>query len=121
MIRRIRKSIRRGDIFYADLPAAAGSEQKGFRPVLVIQNDIGNRFSPTVITAVLTSKTERKASLPTHCLIEAQQGLKDDALVLMEQIRTLDKARLHGYVCTLDSATMSEIDKALAISVGLEK
>ena len=113
------RRIKRGDIFYADLTFGVGSEQSGCRPVLIIQNDIGNKFSPTVISAVITSRIKRKAKLPTHCFIQRQQRLGRDSLVLLEQVRTIDKARLRGYIGTLDDQTMNRVDKALAISVGL--
>lgn len=115
----MQKIIRRGDMYYADLPLGSGSEQHGSRPVLIIQNNIGNKFSTTVIVAVITSQITNKAKLPTHYLITAQQGLGRDSLVLLEQIRTIDKARLREYIGTLGSETMSEIDKALAISLGI--
>ena len=110
---------RRGDVFYADLSPVIGSEQGGSRPVLVIQNDKGNRHSPTVICAAITSQTG-KARLPTHVLIAASQTtLGKDSVVLMEQLRSVDKRRLHDRVCRLDPETMRRVDKALAISIGL--
>jgi mRNA interferase MazF len=112
------RKIRRGDMFFADLTQGVGSEQGGNRPVLIIQNDTGNKHSKTIIAAIITSRTE-KASLPTHCIIKAQQGLGRDSLVILEQIQTIDKARLKEYIGTLDSDNMSRVDKALAISVGL--
>ena len=115
------RRIKRGDIFYADLASGIGSEQSGCRPVLIIQNDIGNKHSPTVIAAAITSRTKGKTELPTHYFVGKQQGLGRDSLVLLEQVRTIDKARLRGYIGTLDSQTMSEIDKALVISVGLQE
>ena len=113
------RKIKRGDMFYADLTPSVGSEQDGIRPVLIIQNNDGNKHSKTVIAAVITSKTESKAKLPTHCPIKAQQGLGRDSLVLLEQIRTIDKVRLKEYIGTLDGDAMNEVDKALAVSVGL--
>jgi mRNA interferase MazF len=113
------RKIRRGDVFYADLTPSVGSEQDGIRPILIIQNDTGNKHSKTVIAAIITSKTKGKAKLPTHCPIKAQQGLGRDSLVLLEQIRTIDKSRLKEYIGTLDAQTMSAIDKALAVSIGL--
>ena len=113
------RKIKRGDMFYADLTPSVGSEQDGIRPVLIIQNNDGNKHSKTVIAAIITSKVASKAKLPTHCPIKAQQGLGRDSLVLLEQIRTIDKKRLKEYIGTLDGDTMSGIDKALAISVGL--
>jgi mRNA interferase MazF len=113
------RKIKRGDMFFADLTHSVGSEQSGYRPVLIIQNNIGNKHSQTVIAAIITGKTASKAKMPTHCSIKAQQGLERDSLILLEQIRTIDKARLREYIGTLDAETMSRIDKALAVSVGL--
>lgn len=113
------RKIRRGDMFYADLTPTVGSEQDGIRPILIIQNDTGNKHSKTVIAAIITSRTASKPKMPTHCLIRAQQGLGRDSLVLLEQIRTIDKTRLKEYIGTLDSESMSGVDKALAVSVGL--
>ena len=114
------RTVKRGNIFYADLTNGIGSEQSGCRPVLIIQNDTGNKHSGTVIAAVITSRTGQKAKLPTHCSINKQQGLGHNSLVLLEQIRTIDKARLKEYIGTLDISAMKEVDKALAVSVGLE-
>ena len=114
------RKIRRGDMFYAELRYSFGSEQHGFRPVLIIQNNIGNRYSNTVIVAVITSQLTNKSKMPTHCFISAQQGLELDSLVMLEQIRTLDKRRLKKHIGTLDSETMSRIDRALSVSVGLK-
>jgi len=116
----MKRKIRRGDMFYADLTPTIGSEQDGIRPVLIIQNNDGNKHSKTVIAAIITSKTASKAKLPTHCPIKAQQGLGRDSLVLLEQIRTIDKTRLKEYIGTLDGEAMSMVDKALAVSVGLK-
>jgi len=113
------RGIRRGDMFYADLTSGVGSEQNGFRPILIIQNNAGNKYSRTVIAAIITSRVDSKAKLPTHYPIKAQQGLERDSLVLLEQIKTLDKRRLREYIGTLDDETMNEVDKALAVSVGL--
>ena len=113
------RKIRRGDMFYADLTPGVGSEQSGCRPVLIIQNDTGNKHSNTVIAAIITSRISTKAKLPTHAPIKAQQGLGHDSLVLMEQIRTIDKIRLKEYIGTLDSSAIRRIDRALAVSVGL--
>lgn len=112
--------IRRGDIFYAELTPSIGSEQNGCRPVLIIQNNTGNKYSKTVIAAIITSKIISKNKMPTHCLIKAQQGLGQDSLVLLEQIRTIDKSRLKEYIGTLNIEAMGKIDKALAVSVGLK-
>ena len=114
------RKIKRGDMYYANLTfGGIGSEQSGRRPILIIQNDKGNKHSKTVIAAAITSKTESKAKIPTHCPIKKQQGLERDSLVALEQVRTIDKTRLREYIGTLDSKTMSKVDKALAISVGL--
>ena len=113
------KKIQRGDMFYADLTCGIGSEQNGYRPVLIIQNNIGNKFSNTVIIAIITSRIKEKTSLPTHCYIKAQQGLERDSLVLLEQIRTIDKARLEGHIGALDYEAMRMVNKALSISIGL--
>mgnify|MGYP003623228275 FL=1 len=115
------RKIRRGDMFYADLTPSVGPEQDGIRPILIIQNDTGNKHSQTVITAIITSKTAAKPKMPTHCPIRAQQGLGRDSLVLLEQIRTIDKVRLKEYIGTLDAQAMSTVDKALTVSVGLNK
>ena len=112
-------NIRRGDIYYADLSPVVGSEQGGIRPVLIIQNNIGNRFSPTVIAAAITSR-ESKARLPTHIHLYADNsGLSKDSVVLLEQIRTLDKRRLKEKMGTLNSSDMFKVDEALSISFGL--
>ena len=111
--------IRRGDIYYADLRPVVGSEQGGVRPVLIIQNDVGNLHSPTVICAAITSKMN-KAKLPTHIeLAGTKYGLVKDSVVLLEQVRTIDKKRLKDKVCHLDSTVMQKIDKALVVSLGL--
>ena len=112
-------TIKRGDIFYADLSPVVGSEQGGLRPVLIIQNDIGNKYSPTVIAAAITSRMG-KARLPTHIDIHADRvGLSKDSVVLLEQIRTLDKRRLKEKMGHLDSAVMTRINTAIAVSFGL--
>ena len=111
--------IRRGDIFYADLSPVVGSEQGGLRPVLIIQNDVGNRYSPTVIAAAITSQTG-KARLPTHIELAARQyGLPKDSVVLLEQIRTIDKKRLREHMGRLDEKQMTLVDEAIAVSFGL--
>lgn len=112
------KQVHRGELFYCDLGTTLGSEQGGIRPVLILQNDVGNRFSPTTIIAPLTTKIG-KAILPTHVLIKQQQGLTSDSIVLLEQIRTIDKNRLRGYVGTLDRDAMNEIGRAVEISMGI--
>ena len=112
-------NIKRGDIFYADLSPVVGSEQGGLRPVLIIQNDVGNKYSPTVIAAAITSRMG-KARLPTHIDIHADRvGLSKDSVVLLEQIRTLDKRRLKERMGHLDGSVMSRVDNAIAISFGL--
>lgn len=112
-------SVKRGDIFYADLSPVVGSEQGGVRPVLIIQNDTGNKHSPTVIAAAITSQTG-KAKLPTHIELTANQyGLPKNSLVLLEQIRTLDKRRLRERMGRLDDALMDRVDTAIAVSFGL--
>ena len=105
------RNVRRGDIYHADLDPVFGSEQGGYRPVLVIQNNIGNQYSPTVIVAAITSKEKMK--LPTHIAVPEMEGLEKDSVVLLEQLRTLDKRRLENYVCTLDRTEMEKIKKAI--------
>ncbi|MBQ2863652.1 MAG: type II toxin-antitoxin system PemK/MazF family toxin [Clostridia bacterium] len=112
-------SIRRGDIFYADLSPVIGSEQGGLRPVLIVQNDVGNKYSPTVIAAAITSKMS-KTKLPTHIDIYAKDvGLSKDSVVLLEQIRTIDKKRLKEKMGHLDEMTMNEVNNAISVSFGL--
>ena len=111
--------VKRGDIFYADLSPVVGSEQGGIRPVLIIQNDVGNRYSPTVICAAITSQIN-KAKLPTHVEIDSNNiSLVKDSVVLVEQIRTIDKKRLREKICRLDDELMLKVDKALLISLSL--
>ncbi len=111
--------VRRGDIYYADLSPVVGSEQGGIRPVLIIQNDMGNRHSPTVIAAAITSQMN-KAKLPTHIELVGQHcGLTRDSVVLLEQIRTLDKRRLREHMGRLEGALMDDVDRAIAVSFGL--
>ncbi|MGF2614271.1 type II toxin-antitoxin system PemK/MazF family toxin [Rossellomorea vietnamensis] len=111
--------VKRGDVFFADLSPVVGSEQGGVRPVLVIQNDIGNRFSPTVIVAAITAQIQ-KAKLPTHVEIDAKRyGFERDSVILLEQIRTIDKQRLTDKITHLDDEMMEKVDDALQISVGL--
>ena len=112
-------SVKRGDIYYADLSPVVGSEQGGLRPVLIIQNDIGNRYSPTVIAAAITSRMG-KTRLPTHIDIYADKvGLAKDSVILLEQIRTLDKRRLKEKMGHLDDSIMNEVNAAIAVSFGL--
>ena len=111
--------VRRGDIYYADLSPVVGSAQGGMRPVLIIQNDTGNRHSPTVIAAAITSQTG-KANLPTHISLAARScGLTRDSVILLEQVRTLDKSRLRERMGRLDEPAMHQVDNALAVSFGL--
>ncbi len=112
-------TVHRGDIYYADLSPVVGSEQGGIRPVVIIQNDVGNRYSPTVIAAAITSQTG-KAKLPTHISLQADTcGLSKDSVVLLEQIRTLDKRRLKEHMGEVDSPSMQRINQALSVSFGL--
>lgn len=112
-------SIRRGDIYYADLSPVIGSEQGGLRPVLIVQNDVGNRHSPTVIAAAITSRTT-KSKLPTHIDVYGEEvGLAKNSVVLLEQIRTLDKKRLKEKMGHLDNETMSRVNSAIVVSFGL--
>ena len=112
-------TIRRGDIYYADLSPVVGSEQGGIRPVLVIQNNVGNRHSPTIICAAITSKMN-KAKLPTHIEISAKNyRIVKNSVILLEQIRTIDKQRLKEFVCHIDPAMMRKVDEAIRISLEL--
>ena len=111
--------MKRGDIYYADLSPVVGSEQGGIRPVLVIQNDIGNKYSPTVIAAAITSQIN-KAKMPTHIELAAKDyGLNKDSLILLEQIRTIDKRRLREKIGRIDDGLMASVNNALSISFGL--
>ena len=111
--------VKRGDIFYADLSPVVGSEQGGTRPVLIVQNDTGNKHSPTVIAAAITSQTG-KARLPTHISLAGHEvGQTKDSVVLLEQIRTIDKKRLREHMGRLDEALMNQVDGAIAVSFGL--
>ena len=111
-------TVRRGDIYYADLSPVVGSEQGGTRPVLIIQNDIGNRYSPTVIAAAITSRTD-KAKLPTHIEVGPDSGLAKSSVILCEQIRTLDKKRLKDRMGHLGEDTMLLVNEAISVSFGL--
>ena len=114
-------AIKRGDVFFADLSPVVGSEQGGTRPVLVIQNDIGNRFSPTVIIAAITAQIQ-KAKLPTHVEIDAERyHFERDSGILLEQVRTIDKSRLTDKITQLDEFLMAQVDQALEVSFGLIK
>lgn len=111
--------VHRGDIYYADLSPVVGSEQGGVRPVLIVQNDVGNKFSPTVIAAAITSQHD-KANLPTHIEVTTENsGLIKDSVVLLEQVRTLDKHRLKEKMGRLDASSMDKVDRAISISFGL--
>ena len=112
-------SVKRGEIYYADLSPVVGSEQGGIRPVLIVQNDIGNKHSPTVIAAAITSNKE-KSALPTHISVQASScGLAKDSVVLLEQVRTLDKRRLKERMGELDDSAMAQVNSALSTSLGL--
>lgn len=111
--------IRRGEVFFADLSPVVGSEQGGIRPVLIVQNDVGNRHSPTVIAAAITSRRD-KTALPTHITVGAEHcGLQKDSIILLEQVRTIDKHRLREKMGALDPGSMHRVDEALGISLGL--
>ncbi len=113
-------TVKRGEIYYADLSPVVGSEQGGVRPVLVVQNDVGNKYSPTIIAAAITSKIN-KAKMPTHIEISADEyGLNKDSVILLEQIRTIDKRRLREKIGKLDIDMMKHVDRALFISFGID-
>ena len=114
-----KKEIKRGDIYHADLNPIVGSEQGGYRPVLIIQNNRGNKYGPTVIVAAITSSPKRK--LPTHVPLKGIVGLEKDSVVLLEQVRTIDKKRLDDYVGTLDKQQMLKVERALCSSTGMRK
>lgn len=117
---RVVNRLKRGDIYYADLRPVVGSEQGGVRPVLIVQNDVGNRHSPTVICAAITSKLT-KANLPTHIILNANHyEMIKDSVILLEQLRTIDKKRLKDKVCHLDSCIMNQVNEALLISLELD-
>lgn len=112
-------TVKRGDIYYADLSPVVGSEQGGMRPVLIVQNDVGNKYSPTVIAAAITSQ-RFKTNLPTHIQVDAQNcGLSKDSIVLLEQVRTLDKRRLKERMGNLDETDMTRVNRALSVSLGI--
>ena len=118
-VKQAMNTVKRGDIFYADLSPVVGSEQGGMRPVLIVQNDAGNRHSPTVIAAAITSQTG-KARLPTHISLSARGcGLTKDSIILLEQIRTIDKSRLRERMGQLDPDTMQAVNRAISVSFGL--
>ena len=110
--------VKRGELYYADLSPVVGSEQGGIRPVLVVQNDVGNKYSPTIIAAAVTSKIN-KAKLPTHIELPSAYGLAKDSVILLEQIRTLDKRRLKEKMGHLDESVMQRVNGAIAVSFGL--
>lgn len=112
------KEIKRGQIYYADLSPVRGSEQGGQRPILIIQNDRGNRYSPTTIVACITTRTT-KNKIPTHFWLDETCGLPKDSMVMLEQIRTIDKSRLQKYIGTISKTDLEEIDKAIKISLGV--
>ncbi len=115
-----RNIVRRGEIYYADLSPVVGSEQGGMRPVLIVQNDVGNKYSPTVIAAAITSQ-QNKAKLPTHIEVSGRSvGLSRNSVILLEQIRTLDKRRLKERMGALDTRLMQRVDDAIAVSFGLQ-
>lgn len=113
--------IYRGQIFYADLEPSFGSEQGGTRPVLIIQNDMGNKYSPTTIIAAITAQIHTKQNLPTHHRLSTSTGLKSDSIVLLEQVRTIDKARLRDYIGFINNDDMKQIESKLIISLGIDK
>jgi len=110
--------IKKGEIYYADLTPVVGSEQGGIRPVLIIQNDVGNRYSPTVIVAAITSR-DSKHFLPTHVQLTGGRNLRKDSIVLLEQVRTIDRSRLREYIGRLERSELLVVDQALAVSFGL--
>ena len=112
------KEILKGHIYYTDLSPTVGSEQGGVRPVLVIQNNVGNHYSPTTIIAIITSR-HTKAKLPTHIWLESNCGLRCESMVECEQLRTIDKSRLKNYIGTVDQETMAKVDQALRVSLAL--
>jgi len=115
----MKKQIKRGDIYYAELDPVIGSEQGNCRPVLIVQNDVGNKYSPTVIIAPITAKMNKKP-IPTHVPLLSVTGLEKDSLALTEQIRAIDRSRLSNYIGSVNSSVMAQIDKALSVSVGLK-
>jgi mRNA interferase MazF len=119
IFKRVVNLVKRGEIYYADLSPVIGSEQGGVRPVLIVQNDVGNKFSPTVIAAAITSQRD-KNNLPTHIEVDARDcGLAKDSIVLLEQVRTIDKRRLREKMGSLDNIDMSKVNHALSVSFGL--
>ncbi len=117
----MKRCCKRGQLYYASLDDGIGSEQQGYRPVLIIQNNKGNRYSPTVIVATLTSRMDKSESLPTHYVLQGMRGLKNESVVQLEQLRTIDKIRLKKYIGEVDENVLSEIDSALLLSLGIQK
>lgn len=116
----LRKKVKRGEVYYADLSPVVGSEQGGVRPVLVLQNDVGNHYSPTVIVAAITTQVQ-KNKLPTHVLLNKDETpLAHDSVILLEQVRTIDKQRLQDRITRVKDTRMKEVDRALKISLGLK-
>lgn len=111
----------RGDLYYVNLNPVVGAEQAGYRPVLIVQNNTGNRYGRTVIVASLSCQLEHKPKLPPHCYLQAGDALKKTSVVLLEQLRTIDKQRLSNYIGSLDQNCMEKVDHALAVSVGLSE
>lgn len=114
------KKILRGELYFADLSPVVGSEQGGYRPVLVIQNNVGNRFGATVIAAALSGQVHTKSSLPTHHIIRGYPGLKEDSVILLEQIRTVDKRRLKNYIGILNENDMAQVNHCISVSLALD-
>lgn len=115
------KKIIRGAILYANLDPVTGSEEKGCRPVLIVQNDVGNRFSPTTMIAPISTKSYKGKTLPTHVEIKQFKKIRPNSIIMLEQVRTIDKSRFKGYVDMLNKEQMVEVDNALLVSLGLEK
>jgi len=115
------RKYRRGDVYLVDLGTNVGSEQGGCRPVLLLQNNVGNHFGPTLIVAPITSRVWKKTKQPTHCFLEKTEFLNDDSMVLLEQITTIDKSRIKKYLGSLDKSQMSEIDTCIEVSLGLSE
>lgn len=114
------KKVYRGEMYFADLNPIIGSEQGGYRPVLILQNNVGNLYSPTVIVAAMSGQTYTKTALPTHYIVRAYAGLDEESMILLEQIRTIDKRRLQDYIGQLSEEDMEQIDHCLAISLDLD-
>lgn len=114
------KKIVRGAIFYVDLDVGVGSEQKGFRPVVILQNDVGNRFSPTTLVAPISTKEYKGKKMPTHVEVKQFNKLRPNSVIMLEQIRAIDKSRLAGFVGVLTEKEMKNVDKAILISLGLK-